>query len=260
MNHLFKNKVALITGASSGFGEAIARELAQTGISLALGARRTDRLETLRKDILSKHSIEIFSGHLDVQDPTSVQHFVQQVGQKWGHVDYLVNNAGLALGMNLVEQTQEEVWKRIWNTNLMGAVRVTQAVLPLMKSESGCRIVNIGSTAGLEAYEGGGAYCSSKFALRAVTDTLRFELLPRGIGVTSIDPGFAETEFSLVRFDGDQEKAKKTYEGFTPMSAQDIAQTVQFVLTRPHHLSIDQVVLRPVATAAGKRVIRKNAI
>jgi len=250
-------KTAIITGASSGFGEATARHLASLGINIALGARRTDRLEKIREEIFQKNKVEVFCKELDVQDPLSVIHFVQSCQKQFSTIDYLVNNAGLAIETDTILNSKEENWQRVWNTNVMGCVRMIQHVVPLMKPNSGCRVVNIGSIAGLETYEGGGPYTSSKFGLRSVTLTLRYELLEKGIGVSSVDPGLAETEFSQVRFKGDLQKAKKVYEGIKPLGPQDIAEIVGFVVTRPDHVNLDQVLVMPTAQASAKRVNRK---
>ncbi len=248
-------KIAIVTGASSGFGEAIARHLSKLGFDLALGARRIDRLRTLQKEIQKNN--EVWVHELDVTDPNSVQTFIQAVTKKFGHVDALVNNAGLSKGLDTVSNSKEEDWKQVWETNVMGVVRMSKATIPLLKEHAGCRIINIGSIAGLESYEGGSVYTSSKYALRSVTQTLRYELLEKGIGVTSVDPGLAETEFSIVRFSGDAQKAKKVYEGLSPLMAQDVAEVVGFAMTRPDHVNLDQIVVMPTSQASAKRVNRK---
>ncbi len=167
----------------------------------------------------------------------------------------LINNAGLALGLDDVGISKEKDWETMWQTNVMGVVRVTQAVLPHLKA--GSKIINVGSVSGLETYEGGAAYCSSKFALRAVTQTLRYELMEKGISVTSLDPGMGETEFSNVRFRQDDQKAKKVYEGMTPLSGEDVAEVAGFLLTRPAHVDIEQILVMPLAQSTGKRILRK---
>lgn len=250
-------KVAIITGASSGFGEATAWHLASLGMDIALGARRLPRLEKMREEILQKSNVHVFCKELDVQDPLSVIHFTQSCQKEFQSVDYLINNAGISRGLDTIVGSKEENWKSVLGTNVMGALRMIQQVVPLMKPHHGCRIVNIGSIAGLETYEGGGPYTASKFALRSITLTLRYELLEKGIGVSSVDPGLAETEFSVARFSGDREKAKKVYEGIKPLTAKDIAEIVGFVVTRPDHVNIDQVLVLPTSQGSAKRVIRK---
>ncbi len=252
------SKTAIITGASSGFGAATAEHLASLGISISLGARRLDRLEELQKKIQDQSDVKVFCHELDVQSSDSVANFVNATQKHFGNIDYLINNAGFGHTLDFIETSKEEDWEKIWNTNVMGVVRMTQKVLPLMKTNAGSRIINIGSTAGYEAYEGGGSYCSSKFALRAVTQGLRYELMEKGIGVSSVDPGMAETEFSIVRFDGDQQKAKKVYDGFQPLVAKDIAEIVGFIVTRPAHVSIDQLLVMPQAQAPGRRILRRS--
>lgn len=247
-------KTVIITGASSGFGEAIALHLSKFGFDLALGARRLDRLEKLKKQI--GNSADVFIHELDVQSTKSVENFTNAALEYFGNVDHLINNAGLALGLDPVETSKESDWETMWQTNVMGVVRVTQKILPHLKP--GSKIINVGSVSGLETYEGGAAYCSSKHALRAVTQTLRYELMEKGISVTSLDPGMAETEFSKVRFRQDDQRAKKVYEGLQPLSGQDIAEVASFLLSRPAHVNIESILVMPLAQSTGKRIIRKS--
>ena len=249
-------RVAVITGASSGFGSAIAEHFASLGISIAMGARRTDRLHELQNKIGKKYDVGTFYQTLDVQEQPSVDEFVKAALKHFGKIDYLINNAGLAHGMETVVDTKPGDWEKMWNTNVMGAVRMIQAVVPHMKEKNGCRVINIGSVTGHETYEGGGAYASSKFALRAVTLTLRYELMKKGIGVSSIDPGMAETEFSMVRFDQDEKKADKVYHGMEPLSAHDVAEIAGFLATRPNHVNIDQIMVYPMKQSSGVRILR----
>jgi|JI10StandDraft_1071094.scaffolds.fasta_scaffold333866_2 3-hydroxy acid dehydrogenase/malonic semialdehyde reductase len=250
-------KTAIITGASSGFGEAIARHLASLGINLVLGARRVERLEKISKEIQKTSKAKVIFHELDVQNSESVQKFAQAAKKQFTHIDYLINNAGLALETDSIVNSKEENWQKVWDTNVLGCVRMIQQTVPLMKPHAGCRVVNIGSIAGLETYEGGGPYTSSKFGLRSVTLTLRYELLEKGIGVSSVDPGMAETEFSNVRFKGDTQKAKKVYEGMSPLLPQDIAEIVGFIVTRPDHVNLDQVLVLPTSQGSAKRIVRK---
>lgn len=248
-------KVAIITGASSGFGAAMAEHFASLGISIALGARRTDLLHDLQTKLAKKHDVKVFYHTLDVQSVDSVKEFVDLTIKEFGKIDYLINNAGLALGMDTVVDTKPEAWKTMWETNVLGSVQMIQAVLPHLKEHAGARVINIGSVSGHETYEGGGAYCSSKFALRAVTLTLRYEMMKKGIGVSSIDPGMAETEFSMVRLK-DKEKAKKVYQGMKPLSPQDVAEIAGFLITRPAHVNIDQILVYPMQQSSGVRILR----
>lgn len=250
-------KVAVITGASSGFGAAMAEHFASLGISIALGARRTDLLHDLQTKITKKHPVKVFYHTLDVQSVDSVNEFVSLTMKEFGKIDFLINNAGLALGFESVADTKPQDWKTMWETNVLGSVQMIQAVLPHLKEHAGARVINIGSVSAHETYEGGGAYCSSKFALRAVTLTLRYEMMKKGIGVSSIDPGMAETEFSMVRFNKDKERAKKVYQGVKPLSPQDVAEIAGFLLTRPAHVNIDQILVYPMQQSSGMRLIRE---
>ena len=246
-------KVVLITGASSGFGEAIAHYCAQLGFSLILGARRVDRLESIKKEIIRGDNV--FTGELDVQSTKSVELFVKAALKHFGRIDHLINNAGLSLGLDRIENLKEEDWRTMWETNVMGVARVSKAVLPHLSA--GSKIINIGSISGRETYEGGAGYTSSKHALRAITQTLRYECMENGIAVSSIDPGMAETEFSLVRFKQDAARAKKVYDGLQPLTANDIAEVAGFILTRPAHVCIDDIMVVPMAQTIGKKHLQK---
>lgn len=239
--------IAVITGASAGIGEATAERLAEEGYSLVLGARRLDRLE----------KVAAATGGtalpLDVTDQGSVDAFAAQIDR----CDVLVNNAGLASGLESVEALDEERVRTMWETNVMGLIRVTQALMPQIKGSVG-HIVNVGSIAGFEIYPGGGGYTASKHAVRALTKTLRLELLGTGVRVTELVPGMVETEFSRVRFDGDAERAKKPYEGVHPLTGADIADCIAWAVTRPPHVDIDEIVVRPVAQATARDVARDS--
>lgn len=246
-------KTVVITGASSGFGEAFARHLSKLGFSLALGARRLDRLEKLQKE-LQKNG-DVFVYELDVRSTESVNKFAKAAIAHFGKIDHLINNAGLSLGLDRIENLKEEDWQTMWETNVLGVVKVTKAFLP--QFEAGSKIINVGSISGRETYEGGAGYTSSKHALRAVTQTLRYECMEKGISVSSIDPGMAETEFSLVRFKQDQARAKKVYDGVKALTADDIAEVADFILTRPAHVCIDDIMIVPMAQTIGKKFIAK---
>jgi 3-hydroxy acid dehydrogenase/malonic semialdehyde reductase len=243
-------KTIIITGASSGFGEAMARHFSNLGFSLALGARRINKLKKLESE-LGKN---VWVHELDVTNQDSVTKFVSACMEKFVFVDALINNAGLALGLDRIEAFKEEDWKTMWETNVLGVARMTHAVEPHLKA--GSRIINIGSISSYETYEGGAAYCSSKHALRAVTQTMRYELMEKGILVSTIDPGMAETEFSMIRFKQDSARAKKVYEGLKPLTADDIAEVAAFILSRPSHVSIDEILVVPQAQTLGKKWIQ----
>ena len=241
-------RTAVITGASSGIGAATALRLAKEGFAVVLGARRVDRLQEVAERCAGT-ALE-----LDVTDASSIEKFAAQVER----ADVLVNNAGLALGMTSLDQISDEELAVMWETNVLGLVRVTRALLPKLEASGNGHIVNLGSTAAFETYPGGGGYTASKHAVRALTRTLRLDLLGRPIRVTMVSPGLVETEFSVVRFGGDKEKAKKPYEGIEPLVADDIADCIAWAVTRPPHVNIDDIVVRPVAQATSTTVARKT--
>lgn len=239
--------VAVVTGASSGIGAATARQLAAAGFDVVLGARRLERLEQVAGDIGGR------AVALDVTDPASVAAFCAQVGE----CRVLVNNAGGALGRDAFAEANEQEWAAMYDTNVMGAMRMTKALLPALEASGDGHVVMIGSIAGHDPYVGGAGYNAAKFALRAVTKVLRLELLGRPVRVTSVDPGMVETEFSLVRFHGDQEKASAVYEGMTPLTADDVADCITFAVTRPNHVNIDTLIVMPRDQAAASAVHRR---
>ena len=236
-------KTAVVTGASSGIGRATARLLAAAGVRVAGGARRVDRLET---DIALE---------LDVTDPESAQRFVREAVEELGGIDILFNNAGLALGRYLFDESSEEDESAVFNTNVNGLVRMTRLCLPHIRD--GGHIVNMGSVAGRQAYEKGASYVASKFAVRGFTYALREDLLGRPIRVTTVDGGLVETEFSIVRFKGDTEQASAVYKGIDPLVAEDIADCVMWALTRPWHVNIDEIVVKARNQSSGARVFRE---
>ena len=242
--------VAVITGASSGIGAATAIALGRRGYRIVVGARRVERLERVAGE-------EGLALHLDVTDEQSVDEFVRVVGKRFGRIDVLVNNAGGALGLNAVADAIDDEWIGMWKTNVLGLMWMTRACLPLLRKARHGHIVNIGSIAGFETYKGGAGYTAAKHAVRAITKTLRLELNGEPIRVTEIAPGLVETEFSLVRFHGDRKAAKAPYEGLKPLTAEDIADCVVFAVTRPAHVDIDEIVVRPVAQANVVTVARK---
>lgn len=239
---------AVVTGASSGIGEATARALADAGFVVTVGARRIDRLEALAKEIGGRWA------PLDVTDADSVRAFCSPIER----LDVLVNNAGGALGLSPVAEASDEHWVRMWETNVLGLMRVTRALLPALEASGGGHIVNIGSIAGVEAYPGGAGYTSAKHGVRAVTQTLRLELLGKPIRVTEIAPGLVETEFSLVRFGGDEARAAKVYEGMTPLTGADIAECVAWAVGRPEHVNVDFMLVLPRDQARATLVHRRE--
>ena len=247
---------AIITGASSGFGAAMARVLAEEGFSLVLLARRVERLQALQEELKSL-APEILTFGLDIRDVKAVEQWSAQLPSSiQQRTTLLVNNAGLAAGRNTLDEGVLSNWEDMIDTNLKGLLYVTKAVLPWMKDQQNGTIVNITSIAGKEAYPQGNVYCATKAAVDHLTKAMRMDLLPHGIKVSSIAPGAAETEFSLVRFKGDSTAAKAVYQGFQPLVAQDIAETLRFIVTRPAHVSIHDVVIMPSAQASATQFRR----
>lgn len=239
----------MVTGASSGFGAAAARALARAGFELVIGARREARLRAVAEPIGARWR------RLDVTDPASVDEFVATLER----VDVLVNNAGNAFGAESIVDAEEAKWRAMFELNVLGVLRVTRALLGRLIASGDGLVINVGSIAGFETYPGGGGYTASKHALRALTRTLRLELLGRPVGVCEISPGLAETEFSLVRHGGDVERARKVYEGMTPLAAEDVAEAIAWIATRPSHVNVDELVLRPRDQATATLVHRRDA-
>ena len=246
-------RIAVVTGASSGIGAASARRLARAGFHVVAGARRTDRLQALAEEVGAT------TLPLDVTDPASVEAFAAAVADRHGHADLLVNNAGTGVGLDPVGDARDEDWQATLDTNVVGLLRVTRSFLPLLRAAPHAHIVNLGSIAGFEVYPGGAGYAASKHAVRAITQTLRLELNGEPIRITEIAPGMVETEFSVVRFRGDQARADQVYAGVQPLTADDIADCVVWAVTRPPHVDIDFLVVRPVAQAASHLVARRAA-
>ena len=245
-------RIAAVTGASSGIGEATARRLAAEGFEVVLGARRLDRLEAVAAET-GGVALE-----LDVTQADSIDAFAAEIQGRYGHLDVLVNNAGLALGKSPVDVTPDEDWIGMLETNVLGLLRVTRACLPLLRKAPRAHIVNLGSIAGFEVYRGGAGYAATKHAVRAISRTLRIELNGEPVRITEVAPGMVETEFSLVRFKGDADTAKSEYRGVEPLVADDIADIIVFAVTRPANVDIDEIVVRPVAQANAFTVARKD--
>lgn len=243
--------VAVVTGASSGIGAATAAALGRRGYQIVAGARRIQRVQRVVGDLG-------LALPLDVTDQKSVDAFVAHVSKAFGRVDVLVNNAGLASGLTPIAEARDEDWIAMWEVNVLGLMRMTRACLPLLRKAKHGHIVNLGSIAGFEVYKGGAGYTASKHAVRAMSRTLRLELNGEPIRVTEVAPGMVETEFSLVRFRGDRKAAKAVYQGVKPLVAEDIADCIVFAVTRPPHVDIDEIVIRPIAQAASYLVARKT--
>lgn len=238
--------VAVVTGASSGIGEATARRLAAEGFEVVLGARRRDRLTAIAEEIGGR------AVTVDVTDDAAVAELAASLDR----CDILVNNAGGALGLEPAAEPDLDKWRAMYESNVLGVARVTSALLPLLESSGDGRVVVVGSIASFESYPGGAGYTAAKHAVATFTRTLRLELLGRPIRVIQIDPGMVETEFSLVRFEGDRERAEAVYAGMTPLTPDDVADVISFAVTRPAHVNLDRIVLRPRDQASATAVHR----
>lgn len=259
-----KNKWVLITGASSGFGAATAKAFAAEGARLLLGARRMDRLEKVAMAAKRAGAAEAHFQFLDVAKTESVNAFASWAEEKVKSrktnpgLHVLINNAGGAHGLDPIASAKDEDWETMLQTNVLGVLRMMRACLPLIPHHSEASIINIGSYAGYVAYEGGAAYCAAKAGERKISETLRLELFGTGIRVSCIDPGLAETEFSVVRFKGDAERAKKVYEGTEPLTAADIAETIVWVASRPRNMCVDQMLIKATDQAAMHKLFRRK--
>jgi NADP-dependent 3-hydroxy acid dehydrogenase YdfG len=248
----------LITGASSGFGAAAARAFGAEGAKLLLGARREERLEKVAAESSQNGAAEAHIHRLDVASTNSVNTFMDWVRTRTNQLHVLINNAGGAHGLDTVAEGKDEDWEAMMQSNVLGLLRMTRGALPLMPHDAGASILNIGSVASRSAYEGGSAYCGAKAAELLITHSLRLELCGTGIRVGTIDPGLAETEFTLVRFKGDVERAKKPYVGTIPLRAEDVAEILVWVASRPSHVNIDELIVKCTDQAAIHKVHRRK--
>ncbi len=250
------SKIALITGATAGFGEAIAFEFAKNGYRLIITGRREERLKKVKTRIEKMHSCKILCLNFDVRDLRQTKKALSSIPSEWQKIDVLVNNAGLASGISPIQEGDFEDWDKMIDTNVKGLLYVTRLIAPMMVKRRSGHIINIASIAGKEVYANGNVYCATKFAVNALTKAMRIDMLPYGIRVTGICPGMAETEFSIVRFHGDKEKAKAVYNGFQPLTAADIADAVYYAVSRPPHVNISEIVIMPSAQANAGTVLR----
>lgn len=241
-------KIVFVTGATAGFGKAIAQIFSKNGYDIIINGRRKERLNELENE-LRKNGADVLQLAFDVRDKQAVKQAIESLSGKWQNINILVNNAGLAQGLNLIQDGEIEDWDTMIDTNVKGLLYVSRAVMPLLIKTGNAHVFNIGSIAGKEVYQKGNVYCATKHAVDAITKAMRIDMLEHGIKVTGICPGAAETEFSLVRYKGDAEKAKNVYKGFTPLYAEDIAEIVYFAATRPAHVCINDIVITPTAQA-----------
>lgn len=251
------NKTILITGATAGFGRAIAIKFAQNGFNVIITGRRKELLDELEKT-LSEFKIKVLSLNFDVRNKSVVESVIQNLPPEWKNIDILVNNAGLALGLSHIDTGDTEDWERMIDTNIKGLLYVTRAVAPLMVARNKGHIINISSIAGKDIYENGNVYCATKSAVDTLSKAMRIDLLKHNIKVTNIAPGMAETEFSLVRFKGDKEKADAVYRGVDPLIGRDIAEVVYFCTTLPDHVCINDLSISPTQQAAVGHLFRRD--
>lgn len=238
-------KIALITGATAGFGKAIAERLAKEGYNLIVTGRRKERLDELKTRLETGHKVEVLPLSFDVRSYDEVEKNLGNLPAGWKNIDVLVNNAGLAVGLNPIHEGVVDDWERMIDTNVKGLLYVTRVISPGMVARKSGHIVNIGSIAGREVYPNGNVYCATKHAVAALSQAMRIDMLKYGIKTTLVAPGFAETEFSLVRFKGDEKRAAKVYDGLIPLDAEDIADAVYYALSVPDHVDIQDVLVMP---------------
>lgn len=243
------NRIALITGATSGIGRATSITLSENNFDVIITGRRRELLEDLEKEIKTKSSNKVYILNFDVRNLEEVDQAIDSLPEEWKKIDVLVNNAGLAVGLNHIDEGVIDDWERMIDTNIKGLLYMSRKVLPIMTAKKHGHIINIGSTAGKEAYENGNVYCGTKHAVDAITKGMRIDLLQHKIKVTAINPGMVETEFSIVRFKGDKEKADSVYKGFTPLYGKDIADAILYVVTRPDHVCINDMIITATAQA-----------
>lgn len=251
------NKIAFITGATSGFGRAIALRLAKSNINVIITGRRTERLMELKKQIESETPSKVLALCFDIRHYQEVELNINNIPEEWRKIDILVNNAGLAVGVSPIQEGLIDDWERMIDTNIKGLLYVTRLIAPLMIERKQGHIINIGSIAGREVYPGGNVYCATKHAVRALSQAMRIDMVQYGVKVTLIAPGAAETEFSLVRFKGNEEKASNVYEGFTPLLAEDIADAVHYAVMVPDYVSIDDMLILSKSQASSS-IFYKN--
>lgn len=250
----------MITGSSAGIGEACAEIFAKNGYNLILTARRFSRLEKLATQLINDYGIEVKALEMDVQSKESVSNAWESLPASWQKIDVLINNAGLSQDLSPIFSGDTDDWDRMIDTNIKGLLYVSRIVLPVMKERKMGHVVNIGSIAGKEVYPNGNVYCATKHAVDALNKAMRIDLLPYSVKVTALHPGAVETEFSLVRFKGDRERAEKVYEGFEPLMPNDIADAAWYVVSRPAHVNINEMVIMPTAQANGTIITKNNLV
>jgi NADP-dependent 3-hydroxy acid dehydrogenase YdfG len=252
-----EGKIVFITGASSGIGEACAREFAKLKADLILAARRLDRLKKLADKLEKEFQVKVKCLEVDVRYFDDVENKFNSLDSNWKQIDILVNNAGLAKGLEKVYEGKLSDWNEMIDTNLKGLLNVTRVVSPTMVHRQSGHIINIGSTAGHEVYTYGNVYSATKFAVKSLTQSFRIDMLDKGIKVSSVDPGMVYTEFSKVRFSGDEQRAEQVYKGIIPLSPNDVAEAVVFCASRPANVNINEIIITPIQQASSTQVYRK---
>ena len=243
------NKITLITGATAGIGRATAFKLAENKHNLIITGRREERLKTLKEELEKNYEVSVYYLPFDIRNKEEVNEAVDALPKDWQNIDILVNNAGLAVGLNHIQDGEIEDWERMIDTNIKGLLYITRKVAPLMVQKENGHIVNVGSIAGRQVYEYGNVYCATKHAVDALSKSMRIDMLKYNIKVTQIAPGMAETEFSLVRFKGDEEKAKNAYKGFKALASEDVANVIAFAVSQPPHVTLNDIEITPTAQA-----------
>ncbi|MFT6948155.1 MAG: 3-hydroxy acid dehydrogenase/malonic semialdehyde reductase [Vicingaceae bacterium] len=251
-------KIILITGATAGIGKATAELYAKNNWKIILTGRRSERLLALKKQLISEFSTEVIMLNFDVRDKEAVGGAINSLPSAWRNIDVLLNNAGLAKGFSDIQDGSIEDWETMIDTNIKGLLYVSKAIMPLMIERKAGHIVNIGSIAGKEVYAKGNVYCSTKHAVEGITKALRMDLLPHKIKVSAVCPGAVDTEFSTVRFDGDKDRADTVYDGYQPLLANDIAEAIFFVTSRPFHVNINDLLIMPTAQANTSNLLREE--
>jgi len=250
--------IAFITGATAGIGKATAELLAKNGYNIVITGRRKERLDELAAQLKSTFKVDVLTLNFDVRNNKEVEKAIQSLSGDWKKVDVLVNNAGLAVGLGTIQDGVLDDWERMIDTNIKGLLYITRHLAPIMISNGSGHIINIGSIAGKEVYANGNVYCATKHAVDALSKSMRIDMLPYNIKVTAINPGMVETEFSVVRFKGDEERAKKPYIGIKPLTPEDIAETIYWCASRPPHVNINDIIITPSVQANATTTFRKE--
>jgi 3-hydroxy acid dehydrogenase / malonic semialdehyde reductase len=257
VEEMIKNKIVFISGASSGLGEAMAKSFAKEGAVLLLCARSIEKLESLKSELEKEYEVKVYTYKLDVRDRKSVEEVLDNLPEEIKNIDILVNNAGLALGLEKLQEGSLDDFDTMIDTNIKGLLYLTRKIVPIMVENQRGQVINIGSVAGVQAYPNGAVYCASKAAVKFISDGLRMDVVHTPIRVTNIQPGMVETNFSLVRFHGDEDKASKVYDGIQALTAEDIANVVLYTASVPDHVQICEVTVTPTNQASGSVVYKK---